>query len=170
MCYNNAKKANRSEAMARKSKYIENNKLKKEDNNMTKVGIYARLSEADGDNCISESIKNQIALVQNHIEGFTDAICVKTYIDDGYTGLNFDRPAFSEMMSDIQSGVINCVIVKDISRLGRNYIELGVLLALDFKRMKVRFISINNQYDSINDADGLPGIGLILQTVADNQV
>lgn len=64
MCYNNTKKTNRSEAMARKSKYIENNKLKKEDNNMTKIGIYARLSEADGDNYISESIKNQIALVK----------------------------------------------------------------------------------------------------------
>ena len=170
MCYNNAKKANRSEAMARKSKYEENNKLKKEENNMTKIGIYARLSEADGDNCISESIKNQILLADSYINGLADTICVKTYIDDGYTGLNFERPAFSEMMSDIQSGIINCVIVKDISRLGRNYIELGVLLAVDFKRMKVRFISINNQYDSINDSDDLPGIGVILQTVADNQV
>jgi len=170
MCYNNAKKTNRSEAMARKSKYEENNKLKKEENNMTKIGIYTRLSEADGDNCISESIKNQIALAQSYIEGLADTICVKTYIDDGYTGLNFERPGFHEIMTDITSGVINCVIVKDISRLGRNYIELGVLLAVDFKRMKVRFISINNQYDSINDADDLPGIGLILQTVADNQV
>ncbi len=170
MCYNNAKKANRSKEMARKSRYIEKNKLKKEENNMTKIGIYTRLSEADGDNCISESIKNQIALTQSYIEGLSDAVCVKTYIDDGYTGLNFERPGFHEMMADITSGVINCVIVKDISRLGRNYIELGVLLAVDFKRMKVRFISINNQYDSINDSDDLPGIGLILQTVADNQV
>ena len=153
MCYNNTKKANRSEVMARKSKYIVNNKLKKEDNNMTKIGIYARLSETDGDNCISYSIKNQIALAQNHIEGFTDVICVKTYIDDGYTGLNFNKPAFSKMMSDIQSGVIYCVIVKDISRLGRNYIELGILLAVDFKRMKVRFISINNQYDNVNNQE-----------------
>jgi len=136
---------------------------------MTKIGIYARLSETDGDNCISESIKNQIALAQSYIEGLADAVYVKTYIDDGYTELNFERPGFHEMMADITSGVINCVIIKDISRLGRNYIELGILLAVDFKRMKVRFISINNQYDSINDSDDLPGIGLILQTVADNQ-
>lgn len=170
MCYNNAKKANRSEAMARKSKYVENSKLKKEENNMTKIGIYTRLSEADGDNCLSESIKNQIALAQSYIEGLAGAVCVKTYIDDGYTGLNFERPGFHEMMADITTGVINCIIVKDVSRLGRNYIELGILLAVDFKRMKVRFISINNQYDSINDSDDLPGIGLILQTVADNQV
>lgn len=142
--------------MARKSRYPENNKLVLDTKHSVRVGIYARLSEADGDDLISDSIVNQIAIAHKHIEFSQNFVYVKTYIDDGYTGRNYNRPGFIEMMEDLRNGIINCVIVKDVSRMGRNYREVGELLTKIFTEMEVRFVSINNDYDSINDEAGMP--------------
>lgn len=136
--------------MARKSRYNKPSKPPTSSHNIYKTGIYARLSVSDGDD-VSESIANQINMATNYIHSSGDLLHVKTYIDDGYSGRNFNRPGFEEMMIDIQKGVINCVVVKDTSRLGRNYILVGELLDLKFPCQRVRFISINDQYDNVND-------------------
>ena len=135
-----------------------------------RVGIYARLSKADGDDAVSDSILNQIAIVNKELKFRPNFIYVKTYIDDGYSGRNFNRPGFKEMMDDLMYGIINCVIVKDVSRLGRNYIEVGNLLVNKFSEMEVRFVSVNNEYDSAYDEDGMPEVNVILQTVLDDNV
>ena len=95
--------------MARKSRYPENNKLVSFTEPSVRVGIYARLSEADGDDVVSDSILNQIAIANKHIEFCPNFVYVKTYIDDGYTGRNYNRPGFIEMMEDLRNGIINCV-------------------------------------------------------------
>ncbi len=156
--------------MARKSRYPENNKLVSFMEPSVRVGIYARLSESDGDDVISDSILNQIAIANKHIEFCPNFVYVKTYIDDGYTGRNYNRPGFIEMMEDLRNGIINCVAVKDVSRMGRNYKEVGELLTKIFAEMGVRFVSINNDYDSINDEAGMPKVSLLIQTVFDDQV
>jgi DNA invertase Pin-like site-specific DNA recombinase len=71
------------------------------------------------------------------------------YVDDGWSGANFDRPSFKRMMEDIEAERIDCVIVKDLSRLGRDYIESGRLIQKTFPAYGVRFIAINDNYDSL---------------------
>lgn len=86
---------------------------------------YIRLSYTDDRSSESDSVTNQRKLIENFIERNPDIQIVSEKIDDGYSGIIFDRPAFKEMMQDITDGRINCVIVKDLSRLGREYIETG---------------------------------------------
>ena len=119
--------------------------------------IYARLSRDDGDKLESDSIINQKALIRDFISTHPEIHVVSEKNDDGYSGVNFDRPAFQEMMEDIRSGKINCVVVKDLSRFGRNYIEAGNYIERVFPFMGVRFIAINDSYDSLdrNQSDSL---------------
>lgn len=119
--------------------------------------IYARLSRDDGDKLESDSIINQKALIRDFISKHPEIHVVSEKTDDGYSGVNFDRPAFQEMMEDIRSGKINCVVVKDLSRFGRNYIEAGNYIERVFPFMGVRFIAINDSYDSLdrNQSDSL---------------
>jgi len=123
------------------SEQLENEKI-------WKAAFYARLSKEDGDKDESDSIGNQKDLMRSFIRNQPSIIPTKEYEDDGYSGVNFDRPDFQRMLDDIRSGIINCVIVKDLSRLGRNYIETGKLLERFFPFMGVRFIAINDSYDS----------------------
>lgn len=123
--------------------------------NIVKAGSYSRLSREDGDKMESDSIRNQKDLISDYAtqRGFR---IVEEYVDDGYSGTNFDRPRFQKMMEDVKKGKINCIIVKDLSRLGRNYIETGRYLEKIFPFLKVRFIAINDHYDSADqtgDAD-----------------
>ena len=119
--------------------------------------IYARLSRDDGDKLESDSIINQKALIRDFLSKHPEIREVSEKTDDGYSGVNFDRPAFSEMMDDIRSGKINCVVVKDLSRFGRNYIEAGNYIERVFPFLGVRFIAINDNYDSLdrNQSDSL---------------
>lgn len=112
--------------------------------------IYARLSKDDGDKAESDSITNQKALIRDFISKHPEIHVVSEKTDDGFSGVNFDRPAFKEMMEDIRSGNINCVVVKDLSRFGRNYIEAGNYIERVFPFMGVRFIAINDSYDSLD--------------------
>ena len=94
------------------------------------AAIYLRLSREDGDvaegsKLVSNSISNQKALIMDFLKSHTEIKVHSVYADDGYSGVNFDRPNFQRMLEDIQKGSINCVIVKDLSRFGRNYIEAG---------------------------------------------
>ena len=108
---------------------------------------YARTSKDDSD---SSSIENQIELIRNFVKSIPDIEIVSEREDTGYTGINFDRPDFRKMMEDIEAGRINCVIVKDLSRLGRNYIEVGEFMEEIFPRHNVRLIACNDNYDSLN--------------------
>ena len=119
--------------------------------------IYARLSRDDGDKLESDSIINQKALIRDFLSKHPEIHAVSEKTDDGYSGVNFDRPAFQEMMEDIRSGKINCVVVKDLSRFGRNYIEAGDYIERVFPFLGVRFIAINDNYDSLdrNQSDSL---------------
>ena len=108
---------------------------------------YARTSKDDSD---SSSIENQIELIRNYIKAIPDIHLVSEREDNGYSGIDFDRPDFREMMKDIEAGKINCVIVKDLSRLGRNYIEVGEYMEEIFPCYNVRLIAINDNYDSLN--------------------
>ena len=114
---------------------------------------YLRLSREDGDKLESDSIRNQRSLINDFIKQHKEIQLVEEYIDDGYSGTNFDRPAFQRMLEDVKRKKINCIIVKDLSRLGRNYIETGRYLEKIFPFMGVRFIAITDHYDSAAGSD-----------------
>lgn len=116
---------------------------------MYKVGIYLRISNDDGDKQESNSIASQRAIIQSFVDKHEDMILKGEYLDDGYTGTNFERPGFKKLLEDIDSGKVNCVITKDLSRLGRNYVQTGLYLEQYFPLKGVRFIAINDNYDSI---------------------
>lgn len=109
---------------------------------------YYRLSREDGDKAESDSIVNQKALVKEFLSMHSDIHIYEEKVDDGYTGVNFERPAFQAMLEDIKSGKVNCVIVKDLSRFGRNYIEAGRYIEKIFPYLGVRFIAINDNIDT----------------------
>lgn len=110
--------------------------------------IYTRLSRDDGDKPESDSIANQRALIRDYIKQHKEITIVSEHSDDGYSGVNFERPGFAEMMDEIREGKVDCVVVKDLSRFGRNYIEAGNYIEKVFPFMGVRFIAINDSYDS----------------------
>lgn len=114
---------------------------------------YLRLSREDGDKLESDSIRNQRSLINDFVKQHKEIQLVEEYIDDGYSGTNFDRPAFQRMLEDVKRKKINCIIVKDLSRLGRNYIETGRYLEKIFPFMGVRFIAITDHYDSATGSD-----------------
>lgn len=119
-----------------------------------KTGAYLRLSKGDGDvdgtsKSESNSISSQRLIIDRFIEDNPEFELVETYIDDGYTGTNFDRPAMQQMLADIDDGKIDCVLVKDLSRFGRERIETGTYILRTFKEKNVRFIAINDNYDSL---------------------
>lgn len=114
------------------------------------VGLYIRLSREDGDKIESDSIVNQRLMLDEYIKKNKDFNLFDCYIDDGYTGINFERPDFIRMIEDIEKNKINCVIVKDLSRLGRDYISTGRYLHEYFPKKNIRFISLNDAVDSLN--------------------
>ena len=126
----------------------------------TLAAAYLRLSKEDGDKVESDSISSQRALVQEFVTSHPDITLIEEYVDDGYTGTNFDRPAFKRMMTDIERNRINCVIVKDLSRFGRNYIEVGRYLEKVFPALGVRFIAVNDNHDS--GSLGAPGDDILI--------
>lgn len=111
------------------------------------VGNYLRLS-VDSDYTGSDSLQNQRKLAQEYVRECPDLNIVREYVDDGKTGTDFSRPAFTRMIADLKAGIINCVLVKDLSRFGREYIEAGNYIEKVFPFLGVRFISIVDRYDS----------------------
>ena len=116
------------------------------------TGAYVRLSVLDGHQCDSDSIENQEALVRAYIESDPSLSLFSVYSDNGETGVNFERDDFERLLDDIRAGKVDCVIVKVLSRFGRNYIEAGEYLEKIFPFMGVRFIAVNDGYDSIDPA------------------
>ena len=121
------------------------------DSSQWRAAEYHRLSREDGDKEESDSIVSQKYITHDYLDAQDDIIFVRDYDDDGKTGTDFDRPAFQEMMADIKSGRVNCIIVKDLSRLGRNYILVGQYLEMIFPMLNIRFISVLDRIDSVKD-------------------
>lgn len=123
------------------------------------IAIYLRLSMSDGDlgdenKDESNSIENQRLLLRRYLEEREDLVGeIKEYIDDGYSGTNFNRPGFQRMIEDCKKGIIHTILVKDLSRLGRNYIGVGDYVEQLFPLLGIRFIAVNHNYDS-NDYIG----------------
>lgn len=117
-----------------------------------KVGAYLRISQNSDntDDNESNSIINQRKLIRKYVKDKKEFKDLKFYIDDGYTGTNFDRPNFKKLYKDIYNKKIDVIIVKDLSRLGRNYLQLGKYLE-EFANLKIRLISINDNIDTNND-------------------
>lgn len=109
---------------------------------------YYRLSKDDGKNHESDSIANQRVLIREYVKNQPNITLVDEAFDDGYTGTNYDRPGFQKVMDAVNAGTVNCVIVKDLSRLGREYVETGKYLEMVFPSMGIRFIAINDDVDS----------------------
>ena len=120
--------------------------------NLFNAGIYIRLSREDGDKEESDSVGNQRKLLTEYVAKKEDFILYDIYVDDGYSGTNFNRPNFQRMIADIENGKINCVVVKDLSRFGRDYIDTGRYLERYFPEMGVRFISVTDGIDSMKRA------------------
>lgn len=118
----------------------------------TVAAIYCRLSKEDLNCDTSESINNQMLGINEYAKE-NNIIVYKVYSDDGYSGGNFERPAFKEMMQDLSIKKFNTIIIKDLSRLGREYIGVGNLVENVFPLNKIRLISINDNYDSLNYED-----------------
>ena len=119
----------------------------KKNNKIGITALYCRLSRDDGMDGESNSIVNQKTLLSQKAKekGLTD---IKFYVDDGYTGTNFNRPGFQQMLSDIEMGYIYAVMVKDLSRLGRDYVSVGNYTYVYFPDHDVRFIAVNDGIDS----------------------
>jgi DNA invertase Pin-like site-specific DNA recombinase len=121
--------------------------------NTYKTALYIRLSREDGDDKIeSNSITNQRDMLQKYISENKEFELYDIYSDENYTGTNFNRPRFKELISDIENGLVNCVICKDLSRFGRDYIDTGYYLERFFQDYNVRFIAINDAIDSHKQA------------------
>jgi Site-specific recombinases, DNA invertase Pin homologs len=114
-----------------------------------KVGIYCRLSKDDGTNVESASIATQKTILTDYVRQRNWHL-VKVYVDDGYSGTNFNRPDFQNMIQDIEDGLIDCVITKDLSRLGRNYLDCGLYLEVFYPEHNVRYIAVNDGVDTVS--------------------
>ena len=115
-----------------------------------RAALYVRLSKEDGDKEESDSIVNQKDLIRAFLADKPDIHICAECVDDGYSGANFDRPSFKRMIRDIEAGRIDCVVVKDLSRFGRNFVEAGRYIDQIFPALGIRFIAVNDNYDSIN--------------------
>lgn len=135
--------------MARKSKYGQPSA--KLSTTLWKPALYIRLSREDGDREESNSIASQRELLTEFTNAQTDMAAPRLYVDDGHTGTDFDRPDFQRMIVDLRAGIVNCVIVKDLSRFGRNYVGVGEYLEHVFPLLNVRFISVSDNVDSYLD-------------------
>ena len=113
------------------------------------TALYARLSMDDGNVGESMSIGSQKAILKRKAEEM-GIHSYKFYVDDGYSGTNFNRPSFQQMIADIEAGHVDCVITKDLSRLGRNYLESGAYIEVFFPNHHVRYIAVNDGVDSAN--------------------
>lgn len=139
------------------------------------IALYYRLSGADGDlgkdgKDESNSIENQRALITEFVASMDDLKCRESteFIDDGYTGSNFRRPSFERMMAGVKAGTVDTIIVKDLSRFGRNYLEVGEYLEEIFPLFDIRFVAVNDRYDSENYKGTTMGIEMVVENLVNS--
>ena len=138
----------------RKSKYQQDYQSNKKDRRTWVIAKYIRLSKEDEDvKDESNSVISQNTILDEFIEknqnDNEEFVVYDTYVDDGYSGTDFDRPDFQRLLNDMKAGKFNTIIIKDLSRLGRNYIEAGNFIEQIFPLFKIRFISISEDIDSV---------------------
>ena len=137
--------------------------------NLFNAAVYIRLSREDGDKEESDSVGNQRKLLTEYVNKHDDFILYDVYIDDGFTGTNFNRPDFHRMIADIEDNKVNCVVVKDLSRFARNYSDAGSLIDNLFVQMGVRFISLAENVDSYLNPDSVSSIIVPITNVMNDQ-
>ena len=120
---------------------------------LLRTAAYARLSVENGGHETEDSLNTQILQIHNYIKEHPELTLADTYVDNGFTGTRFDRPEFERMMQDVRTGQIQCIVVKDLSRFGRDYIETGNYLETIFPMLHIRFIAINDDFDNIRQSD-----------------
>lgn len=145
--------------MARKSRRnknteTENNqKISIKSGRLIDAAAYIRLSVENGGNETDETLVVQQMLVEKYIEEHPDLRLAGTYVDNGFSGTDFERPGFLRLMEDVRSGKIQCIVVKDLSRFGRDYLETGYYLETILPRLNIRFIAITDDYDNSRKQD-----------------
>ena len=150
--------------MARKSRKETAAVVVQEADATFRAAIYVRLSVEDT-HTHSVSIETQQMIIARYLEQYPEISVYDTYIDNGATGTNFHRPGFQQMLSDIEAGHVNCVIVKDLSRLGRNTIDTGYYIEQYFRIRNIRFIAVNENFDTANPEDAHSGIIIPLRNM-----
>lgn len=120
-------------------------------NKIWNATLYLRLSRDDGDKEESNSITGQRELLRDYISQRPEFREYAVRVDDGFSGSTFERPSFQKMIEDVKAGRTNCIIVKDLSRFGRNYLDAGEYIEKIFPFLGVRFIAVNDNYDSLGD-------------------
>lgn len=123
-----------------------------------RTAIYVRLSYEDERKIEQDTVENQKKLLRDFVNTQTDLEIAGEYIDRGESGTSFDRPEFKRMMEDIKAGKLDCIAVKDLSRLGRNYLETGDYIEKIFPFFGIRFIAITDHYDSLTSEPGEDGL------------
>ncbi len=132
-----------------------------------RAAIYCRLSSEDGADHESMSIGNQRALLAEYVQKQGWEV-VDTYIDDGFSGTNFERPGFQEMMRMVKLKKIGCIVVKDLSRFGRDYLEVSSYLELILPVFDIRFLSVNDHFDSQDYRGTTGGMELAFRNLIKN--
>lgn len=132
--------------MARTSR--KNGTVSAKEADIFRVGIYLRLSVLDNGKKDADSMENQKNFLMEYVNSRPYLVLVDVYADNGFTGTDFERPEFNRLLCDVKNGKINCIIMKDLSRLGRNYVEAGDFIEKIFPFLGVRFIAVNDNYDS----------------------
>ncbi len=123
------------------------------DNINYKIGLYIRLSREDGDDLESESVTNQRSLLTGFLKA-NGLVAVDEYVDDGYSGGNFNRPGFQRLLKDLQDKRINMVMTKDLSRLGRDHVMTGYYVESFFPENNIRYIAVNDDIDTFYETSG----------------
>ena len=155
--------------MSRKSRY--ESVMPSQSSTRWKIGAYIRLSREDEDmrGVNSESVETQKRIIDKHIKGLDDAELVGYYIDDGYSGTSLDRPEFRRLQGDFENKVINCIIVKDLSRLARNNEDAGKLIFVIFPFYNIRFISVNDKVDSFLNPNSVHNLTLHFKNIMNDE-
>ncbi len=136
-----------------------------------KIGAYIRLSREDEDirGVNSESVETQKRIIDKYIKGLEDAELVGYYIDDGYSGTSLDRPDFHRLQGDFENKLINCIIVKDLSRLARNNEDAGKLIFVIFPFYNIRFISVNDKVDSYLNPNSVHNLTIHFKNIMNDE-
>ncbi|MDE6588870.1 MAG: recombinase family protein, partial [Oscillospiraceae bacterium] len=130
------------------------------------TAIYARLSvENSGKDDDGNSLQNQIAVCKDYLDGCPHLRLMEVYSDNGKTGTVFDRPAWNRLMDDVRTGKIQCIVVRDLSRFGRDYVETGNYLETIFPALGTRFISIKENFDNFTCGGSMESLSVSLQNL-----
>lgn len=133
------------------------------------TAIYARLSvENSGKDDDGAALENQIAVCEEYVKSCPHLKLIETYSDNGRTGTVFDRPAFNRLMDEIRGGRIKCLVVRDLSRFGRDYVETGTYIERIFPQLDVRFISVKENFDSFATDGSNESLMIPLQNLIKN--